>query len=472
MMGTVEDAASIATTAAEYQLSTRGAQGLLYRDVWGPREKSMGNPWSTTNPEGTIILRLAENSLMHAEVGRFIEEQVNVLPVNHLTYSTGPRGSHRLRRAAASFWMDEFNPREPIGVDNIFITPGLSSAIDALIWAICDEGDAILIPLPLYNGFNVDVFNRSNVRVIGVSYTGVKGYSTLDDLFDPKVNRRAIEIALHKARLDGSRPQALLISHPHNPLGRCYPPETLEVFASICGEHGLHLISDEIYAKSVFPNPAIPNAVPFVSTLSLDLDGVIDKTRHHVLYGASKDFCANGLRLGFVCTQNQGIMGALSSISIFSWSPHIIQDMWAAMLEDRQWLRTFMERKLGLMVENHNIATSFFRRHGIRFYDTNAGLFIWIDLRHLLIPQRSPREVDMNSSSVGSSYTETYKEQEIKIADKCQKNGVMVAAGHVYMAEEYGWFRLTFTVGKDELKEGLDRLWRSLQEVKNREESI
>jgi aspartate/methionine/tyrosine aminotransferase len=88
----------------------------------------------------------------------------------------------------------------------------------------------------------------------------------------------------------------------------------LGVFASICGEHGLHLISDEIYAKSVFPNPAIPDAVPFVSTLSLDLDGVIDKTQHHVLYGASKDFCANGLRLGFVSTQNQGIMGALSSI--------------------------------------------------------------------------------------------------------------------------------------------------------------
>lgn len=72
----------------------------------------------------------------------------------------------------------------------------------------------------------------------------------------------------------------------------------------------------------------------------------------------------------------------------------------------------------------------------------------------------------MNSSTVSSSYIETYKEQEIKIADKCQKNGVMVAAGHVYMAEEYGWFRLTFTVGQDALKEGLDRLWRSLQEVR------
>ncbi|KAF4422063.1 PLP-dependent transferase [Fusarium acutatum] len=345
-MGTIEDAVSVANAAADYQLSTRGAQGLLYRDVWGPREKSMGSPWSLNNPDGTIILRLAENSLMHDEVGRFIKQQVNVLPVNHLTYSTGPRGSHRLRRAAAAFWTDEFNPREPIGVNNVFVTPGLSSAIDALIWAICDEGDAVLIPLPLYNGFNVDVFNRSNARIIGVPYTGVEGYSGLDDLFDPEVNRWAIEMTLQK------------------------PPETLEVFASICGEHGLHLISDEIYAKSVFPNPAVPNALPFVSTLSLDLSGVIDKTRHHVLYGASKDFCANGLRLGFVCTQNQGIMGALSSISIFSWSPHVVQDMWAAMLEDQQWLQSFMERKLELMVDNHKIATSFFRHHGIRFYDT------------------------------------------------------------------------------------------------------
>ncbi|KAF5603999.1 plp-dependent transferase [Fusarium pseudocircinatum] len=369
-MGAVEDTVLVATTAAQYQLSTRGTEGLLHRDVWGPREKSMGNPWSPTNPGGTVILRLAENSLMHDEVARFIKQQINVLPVNHLTYSTGPRGSHRLRRAAAAYLEDYFDPRESIGVDNIFITPGLASAIDALVWAICDDGDAVLIPLPLYNGFIVDVLNRSNVRVIGVPFSGVEGYSTLDDLFDAEANRRAIEAALHKATQDGIRVRALMISHPHNPLGRCYPSDTLETFASICSERDLHLISDEIYATSVFPNPSVPKAVPFVSTLSLDLEGVIDKSRHHVLYGASKDFCANGLRLGFVCTRNEGIMGALSSIGIFSWSPHLIQDAWAAMLEDRQWLRAFFEKKLELMTENHAIATSFLNDYGIRFVDS------------------------------------------------------------------------------------------------------
>lgn len=56
-------------------------------------------------------------------------------------------------------------------------------------------------------------------------------------------------------------------------------------------------------------------------------------------------------------------------ISMFSWSPHLIQDMWAAMLEDRTWLKGFLETKLMLMKENYQIATSFCRDHGIPFYE-------------------------------------------------------------------------------------------------------
>ncbi|KAI2999581.1 hypothetical protein CBS147346_7592 [Aspergillus niger] len=138
---------------------------------------------------------------------------------------------------------------------------------------------------------------------------------------------------------------------PHNPLGRLQ----------------LHFISDEIYAKSVFVNAAIATPISFLSTLALDLRDVIDPTILHVLYGASKDFCANGLRLGLVSTKNEGIIGAMSSISMFSWSPHVLQDVWAAKLEDKAWMDNFMGRKTSLMMGNYRIATSFFREHGIRF---------------------------------------------------------------------------------------------------------
>ena len=128
-------------------------------------------------------------------------------------------------------------------------------------------------------------------------------------------------------------------------------------------------MSDEIYAKSVFPNPAISGQATFVSILSLNLETVIDPELVHVLYGASKDFCANGLRLGAVCTRNEGLIGALSSISMFLWSPHVLQDVWAAMLEDDVWLEGFQAKKQSLMLDNYRIATAFFRDHNISYYE-------------------------------------------------------------------------------------------------------
>ncbi|KAH8898013.1 PLP-dependent transferase, partial [Thozetella sp. PMI_491] len=445
------------TAIVGHNLSKRGACGFLHRDVWGPRENSMGNSWSPSNHGGTVILRLAENSLMHNEIAAYVKSQITVHATSHLTYSTGPRGSRRLRRAAAAFWTREFRPHTNITADNILITPGLASALDAMAWAICDEGDGILIPLPLYNGFQVDITSRSNVQVIGISYEEIEGYSDMDDIFRPDVNRKAVEASLRNAEDRGIKIRALLISK--------LPPETLIEFATICGQRGLHFISDEIYAKSVFSNPTIPDAAKFTSALTLDLRGIIDPSYVHLLYGASKDFCANGMRLGFVCTQNKGVMGALSSISIFSWSPHLLQDTWAAMLEDEQWLRDFMLKKIELTQEHYGIATSFFRRHSIHYYEMNAGLFIWVDLRYLILPQSSPEPRDYSVLKRPSPDDNVYEKREATIANICIRNGVMIAPGHAYMSEEYGWFRLTFTVGREALHEGLNRFLRSLKEV-------
>lgn len=54
---------------------------------------------------------------------------------------------------------------------------------------------------------------------------------------------------------------------------------------------------------------------------------------------------------------------------MFSWSPHVLQDVWAAMLEDRKGLEIFMAKKSELMAENYHIATEFFRERGISYYE-------------------------------------------------------------------------------------------------------
>jgi aspartate/methionine/tyrosine aminotransferase len=45
-----------------------------------------------------------------------------------------------------------------------------------------------------------------------------------------------------------------ILCNPQNPLGRTYPRDTLLAYARFCEERDLHLVSDEIYAMSVYEN--------------------------------------------------------------------------------------------------------------------------------------------------------------------------------------------------------------------------
>jgi len=55
-----------------------------------------------------------------------------------------------------------------------------------------------------------------------------------------------------------------------------------------CEKYRLHLLSDEIYALSVWINPNCPNAPGFTSVLSIDTKGLIDPSLVHVMWGMSK----------------------------------------------------------------------------------------------------------------------------------------------------------------------------------------
>lgn len=59
----------------------------------------------------------------------------------------------------------------------------------------------------------------------------------------------------------------------------------------LCQRYQIHLISDEIYALSVWRNREHADAVKFTSVLSIELTGVIDASLVHVLWGMSKACC-------------------------------------------------------------------------------------------------------------------------------------------------------------------------------------
>ncbi|KAL1843051.1 hypothetical protein VTJ49DRAFT_3186 [Mycothermus thermophilus] len=452
--------------ASSFQIADRAGHNFVHMRQWEGFEKSLANPWTPETPDGLVNLGVAENTLMHQEVVEFMAKNTVVNPISHLSYGSGPKGSPRLRRALASFINSGFQAREPVRAEDIIVLSGVTSVVDNLAWAILNEGEGIIIPQPFYSGFAVDIPTRAHGVIVPLEFQKLKEYSGFDDVFDPAMNVKALEAALEGAKEKGIKVRAVLVTNPHNPLGRCYPVETLLEIASFCGRHGLHLISDEIYAKSVFSNPRARSSAPFASILSIDLTDRIDSQLVHVLYGASKDFCANGLRLGILHTRNQGLQAAIASTSMLAWPPYLIQEVWAGMLEDEAFTSNFLETNQKRLAEQYAFTTRRLDEYGIPHYDnTNAGMFIWIDLRRYLTGKAEVAPGELSLHRLTAEEKEKYLQRESELGRRLFKNGVNIALGTWFATEELGWFRLGYTVPREALETGLERIRKTLKDV-------
>ncbi|PWY63097.1 hypothetical protein BO83DRAFT_421269 [Aspergillus eucalypticola CBS 122712] len=139
-----------------------------------------------------------------------------------------------------------------------------------------------------------------------------------------------------------------------------------------------------------------------------------------------------------------------------SWSPRFLQDVCAAMLEDKAWMDNVTNRKTRLVLGKLSLCYILL---------ANAGLLIWVDPRHLLLGKSATPESDYRQLRVTLPDTRLYERRELRITDIRANNRVMIALGSVYMPEELGLFRITFTPGKEALGEGLERLLRSIAEA-------
>jgi hypothetical protein len=88
------------------------------------------------------------------------------------------------------------------------------------------------------------------------------------------------------------------------------------------------------------------------------------------------------------------------------------------------------------------MATSFFSKHGIPYYEMklrqswilayinwpasrNARIFIWVDLRHLLVSKSSVEKSDYSALKVTSPEAPVYLQRELRIAEICLKKMVL-----------------------------------------------
>ena len=246
------------------------------------------------------------------------------------------------------------------------------------------------------------------------------------------------ETALHQSNAAGVMIRAILLASPHNPLGRPYDNDFLVGIMRLCSKYNIHLISDEVYAKSHFPSKDVPNPPPFVSVLSFTLEEYIDPSLVHVIYAMSKDFCANGIRIGALISPSNGkVMKAFRAVASFTRASQLAEHAWLNLLTDRRFQRWYFPVLQQRMTDAYEFTTSFLRKYHIPYNMASVTSFIWIDLSRYL--------------------QEDTVEAELELNWKMAHGGVWLAMGASFASEKNGNFRITFATPREELTMGLER---------------
>ncbi|MRR23800.1 putative C-S lyase, partial [bacterium] len=120
----------------------------------------------------------------------------------------------------------------------IEFSPGVVPALNICTLAYTSAGDEILIQPPVYPPFYGAVNDHGRKLVFNPLTETGKGYNMdLDGLH---------RVITPKTRM-------LILSNPHNPVGRVWTKKELSELADICHEKGIVILSDEIHSDLTLP---------------------------------------------------------------------------------------------------------------------------------------------------------------------------------------------------------------------------
>jgi aminotransferase len=180
-------------------------------------------------------------------------------------------GAPRLRTAIA----DQYARRYGLNVNpetDVTVTCGVTEAVIAALLSVVNPGERVIILDPSHENY-----------VAGVTFAG--GEVIWVSMAPPDFN--LTEEALRAAFRH--RPRAIILNTPHNPTGRVFGRETLQLTAELCIEHDTIAITDEIYEHILYDGR---QHVPIAT-----LPGMAERTI--TISGVTKTYAVTGWRVAW-----------------------------------------------------------------------------------------------------------------------------------------------------------------------------
>lgn len=181
-------------------------------------------------------------------------------------------GTPALREAVARY-LGESTAHGKFEPSQVLVSAGVKQALFNCTYCLFEAGDEVLIPAPLWPSYT-EIVRLAGATPIVVPTSWEDGFSLHID-------------TLEAARTERTR--GLMINSPSNPSGATYDATLVRKLVEWTGEHGLWLLSDEIYRRLYYEGATAPSVADVPSP----------HERIVLLDGVSKAFAMTGWRIGF-----------------------------------------------------------------------------------------------------------------------------------------------------------------------------
>ena len=283
--------------------------------------------------------------LLKDAASRAIQDDVNQYAITWGT--TGLRGA--LTRKYREWYGMEVDPDREITV-----TCGATEAMAAVMLAVVDPGEEVVVLEPFYENYGPDAVLCDAVPVF-LSLKPPHFRLDLDEL----------------QRVVTDRTRAIVINTPNNPSGRVFDREEMTAVAEICIEHDVLAITDEIYEHILYEGEHIPMAM---------IPGMRERTI--VISGLSKTFSITGWRIGTIIAPHD-LTSAIRKVHDFLTvgAPAPLQEACAAGLEGLP--RSYYDGIARDYIERRDILYAGLRDSGFKCNPPQGAYYIMADFSDL-----------------------------------------------------------------------------------------
>lgn len=255
--------------------------------------------------------------------------------------------------------------------DWMIYTSGVVPAISAVIKALTQPGDKVLVQTPVYNCFFSSIRNN--------------GCEIVSNPLVYKENTYVIDYEDLERKVADEKVKSLLLCNPHNPAGRVWSKEELTRIGEICIRHGVWVVSDEIHCELVYTGYTY---TPFAS--------ISEEFLHHSVtcISPSKSFNIAGLQIANIVSADEEVRRridkAININEVCDVNPFGVIATIAAYNEGEEWLLQLLDYLKG----NYECMKTFCEVSLPNFPITRleGTYLVWMDCRSLPYPSEELEE--------------------------------------------------------------------------------